>query len=46
MDEGNRASGGDQRKQENGSEKLGHLSPLLAIGRIGAGGLQLADAVT
>jgi len=28
MDEGNRASGGDQRKQEKGSEKLDHVCPL------------------
>jgi hypothetical protein len=41
MDEGNRASGGDQGKQENGGEKLGHMCPLLAIGRTSAGGLQI-----
>jgi hypothetical protein len=41
MDEGNRAGGGDQGKQENGSEKLGHSCPPLAIGRISVGGLQM-----
>jgi hypothetical protein len=41
MDEGNCASGGDQRKQEKGREKLDHVCPLLAIGRISVGGLQM-----
>jgi hypothetical protein len=42
MDESNRASGGDQGKQEKGSsEKLDHVRPLLAIGQISLGGLQM-----
>ena len=41
MDEGNRAGGGDQGEQQNGSEKLGHACPLLAIGRISVGGLHM-----
>jgi hypothetical protein len=40
MDEGDRTSGRDERKQEKGSEKLDHVCPLLAIGRISVGGLQ------